>query len=117
VAGRAKRQVGEWTGDTKAQMEGLGQQVKGKAEKAMGTAKDAVHEGQTQVKGQAKKAWEIATDAVEDSKEAVQRRLQEAQRRQQEGKQMHEDGDLDPVYQSGPGPRFQGSEKSHSSQH
>jgi uncharacterized protein YjbJ (UPF0337 family) len=64
VAGRAKRQVGEWTGDTKAQMEGLGQQVKGKAEKAMGTAKDAVHEGQTQVKGQAKKAWEIATDAA-----------------------------------------------------
>ena len=33
VAGRAKRQVGEWTGDTEAQVEGATQQVKGKAEK------------------------------------------------------------------------------------
>ena len=31
VAGRAKRQVGEWTGDTNAQVEGAAQQVKGKA--------------------------------------------------------------------------------------
>ena len=29
VAGRAKRQVGEWTGDTEAQVEGATQQVKG----------------------------------------------------------------------------------------
>jgi uncharacterized protein YjbJ (UPF0337 family) len=42
VTGRVKRQVGEWTGDTDAQLEGLSQQVKGKAEKAWGHVKDAV---------------------------------------------------------------------------
>lgn len=42
AVGRAKRQVGEWTGDTEQQAEGTAQQVKGKAEKAWGTVKDAV---------------------------------------------------------------------------
>lgn len=41
AAGRAKRQFGEWTGDSKTQVEGAAQQVKGKVEKAVGTAKDA----------------------------------------------------------------------------
>ena len=36
AAGRAKRQVGEWTGDTDAQVEGAAQQIKGKAQKAVG---------------------------------------------------------------------------------
>jgi uncharacterized protein YjbJ (UPF0337 family) len=44
VAGRAKRQVGEWTGDTKAQAEGAAQQLKGKAEKAWGNVKDAARD-------------------------------------------------------------------------
>ena len=39
TAGRVKRQVGEWTGDTKTQVEGAAQQVKGKAEKAWATPK------------------------------------------------------------------------------
>ena len=42
AAGRAKRQVGEWTGDKNAQMEGAAQQIKGKAEKAWGNVKDSV---------------------------------------------------------------------------
>jgi uncharacterized protein YjbJ (UPF0337 family) len=42
AAGRAKRQVGEWTGDPKTQVEGAAQQLKGKAQKAMGNVKDAV---------------------------------------------------------------------------
>jgi uncharacterized protein YjbJ (UPF0337 family) len=42
VAGRAKRQVGEWTGDTDLQVDGAAQQLKGKAEKAVGNVKDAV---------------------------------------------------------------------------
>lgn len=46
VAGRAKRQVGEWTGDTDAQIEGAAQQVKGKVEKAVGSVKDAVHKAE-----------------------------------------------------------------------
>lgn len=44
VAGRAKRQVGEWTGDTNKQMDGAAQQVRGKAEKAWGNTKDAVRD-------------------------------------------------------------------------
>ena len=44
AAGRAKRQVGEWTGDTGAQMEGAAQQVKGKVEKAWGSLKDAARD-------------------------------------------------------------------------
>ena len=44
AAGRAKRQVGEWTGDTGTQVEGAAQQVKGKAEKAWGNVKDAAHD-------------------------------------------------------------------------
>ena len=39
AAGRVKRQVGEWTGDTDAQAEGAAQQVKGKVEKAWGTSR------------------------------------------------------------------------------
>lgn len=41
IAGRAKRQAGEWTGDLNKQMDGSAQQVKGKAEKAWGNMKDA----------------------------------------------------------------------------
>ena len=44
VAGRVKRQVGEWTGDTGTQVEGAAQQVKGKAEKAMGNIKDTARD-------------------------------------------------------------------------
>jgi len=43
AAGRAKRQVGEWTGDTKTQADGAAQQVKGKVEKAVGNARDAIN--------------------------------------------------------------------------
>ena len=44
VAGRIKRQVGEWTGDTGTQAEGAAQQVKGKVEKAWGNVKDAARD-------------------------------------------------------------------------
>ena len=43
AAGRAKRQVGEWTGDTETQVDGAAQQVKGKAEKVVGNVRDAVN--------------------------------------------------------------------------
>jgi uncharacterized protein YjbJ (UPF0337 family) len=51
MAGRTKRQIGEWTGDTQTQVEGAAQQVKGKAEKAWGNVKDAARD----VKNQAHK--------------------------------------------------------------
>jgi uncharacterized protein YjbJ (UPF0337 family) len=44
AAGRIKRQVGEWTGDTNAQVEGAAQQIKGKTEKAVGQVKDAARD-------------------------------------------------------------------------
>jgi len=44
VAGRAKRQVGEWTGDKETQAEGAAQQVKGKVQNAWGKAKDAARD-------------------------------------------------------------------------
>lgn len=44
AAGRAKRQVGEWTGDTRTQVDGATQQVKGKVEKAWGNLKDTAHD-------------------------------------------------------------------------
>jgi uncharacterized protein YjbJ (UPF0337 family) len=46
AAGRAKRQVGEWTGDTGTQVEGAVQQVKGKVEKAWGNLKDAARDAE-----------------------------------------------------------------------
>jgi len=47
TVGRVKRQTGEWTGDTKTQVEGAAQQIKGKAEKAVGNVKDAVRDAKT----------------------------------------------------------------------
>ncbi len=44
VAGRAKRQVGEWTGDKESQVKGGAQEVKGKVENAWGKTKDAVRD-------------------------------------------------------------------------
>ncbi|HUK42771.1 MAG TPA: CsbD family protein [Candidatus Acidoferrales bacterium] len=42
IAGRAERQVGEWTGDTESQAKGAAKQVEGKVQNAWGKAKDAV---------------------------------------------------------------------------
>jgi uncharacterized protein YjbJ (UPF0337 family) len=53
IAGRVKRQVGEWTGDTETQAEGAAQQVKGKVENAWGKTKDAVRDATDDVKHKA----------------------------------------------------------------
>ena len=44
IAGRVKRQAGEWTGDTRAQVEGGVQELKGGVRKAWGEIKDAARE-------------------------------------------------------------------------
>ena len=54
AAGRAKRQAGEWSGDTNAQVEGAMQQVKGKLQKAWGNAKDAARDASDEVKRERK---------------------------------------------------------------
>jgi len=51
AAGRIKRQAGEWTGDEKAQAEGLAEQAKGKARNAMGKMKDAARDAADDVRG------------------------------------------------------------------
>jgi uncharacterized protein YjbJ (UPF0337 family) len=44
IKGRIKRQAGEWTGDNDLQAEGVKDQAKGKAQNALGRAKDAVRD-------------------------------------------------------------------------
>lgn len=68
TVGRVKRQVGEWTGDTDAQLEGAGQQVKGKAEKLSGSVKDAVRDA-----ARASRQPDEQTDIIEDEHETVHR--------------------------------------------
>jgi len=50
VAGRVERQVGEWTGDTEAQVKGAAKQAEGKAQNAWGKAKDAVKDAHEDAK-------------------------------------------------------------------
>jgi uncharacterized protein YjbJ (UPF0337 family) len=50
AAGRVKRQVGEWTGDEKAQAEGLAEQAKGKMHNAVGKIKDDVRDAANKMK-------------------------------------------------------------------
>jgi uncharacterized protein YjbJ (UPF0337 family) len=50
VAGRVERQVGEWTGNEKAQAEGLAKQAEGKARNAVGKTKDAVRDAADKLK-------------------------------------------------------------------
>jgi uncharacterized protein YjbJ (UPF0337 family) len=52
IAGRAKRQVGEWTGDSNTQAEGAMEQAKGKARNAVGKVKDAARDAAHDVKGE-----------------------------------------------------------------
>jgi uncharacterized protein YjbJ (UPF0337 family) len=42
IAGRAERQVGEWTGDNESQVKGAAKQAEGKVQNAWGKVKDAV---------------------------------------------------------------------------
>ncbi len=54
VKGRVKRQVGEWTGDSETQAEGLGDQIKGKTQNAVGKMKDAARDLVDDAKGNRK---------------------------------------------------------------
>jgi uncharacterized protein YjbJ (UPF0337 family) len=66
AAGRAKRQVGEWTGNTNAQVEGAAQQLKGKTQKVVGQVKDA--------------ARDAASKDVDTDQERARRRESERER-------------------------------------
>lgn len=51
IAGRVERQAGEWTGNEKAQADGLGKQVEGKVQKAWGDLKDAGRRAEEDIRG------------------------------------------------------------------
>jgi uncharacterized protein YjbJ (UPF0337 family) len=68
AAGRAKRQVGEWTGDSKTQAEGAAQQVKGKAEKVVGSVRDALHNAGNSAKSDVETTRDIDDKTVRDRK-------------------------------------------------
>jgi uncharacterized protein YjbJ (UPF0337 family) len=44
IAGRVERQAGEWTGNEKAQAEGMAKQAEGKVRNAVGKMKDDVRD-------------------------------------------------------------------------
>jgi uncharacterized protein YjbJ (UPF0337 family) len=64
VAGRTKRQIGEWTGDTNAQIEGTAQQLKGKTEKVVGNVKDAARDFRADVERDREKAKEREAEST-----------------------------------------------------
>jgi uncharacterized protein YjbJ (UPF0337 family) len=76
AAGRAKRQVGEWTGDTQTQVDGAAQQVKGKAEKTWGNVKDAAKN----IGGEA----QSAADRDKSDRDRMERDRLEAERKHHE---------------------------------
>ena len=55
IAGRVKRQVGEWTGDAKLQDEGTMDQAEGKIQNTWGKVKDAARDVKDDVKGDVKR--------------------------------------------------------------
>jgi len=67
VVGGAKRKAGELTGDTKLQVEGMVQQVKGKVENAWGLAKDVVNDAneEAEVKHETRVEVELECSAVD----------------------------------------------------
>ena len=72
AVGSAKRHVGSMTGNTRIEVEGAVQQVKGKFETTVGKVKDAVHEAKDHIVAQNRKDEEAkhAHDEVILVKEA-----------------------------------------------
>lgn len=62
TAGRAKRQVGEWTGNSNAQVEGSLQQAKGKVQKAWGNVKEGAKNTQTEADREREREREALRD-------------------------------------------------------
>lgn len=65
IAGRAERQVGEWTGDAETQAKGTAKQAEGKVQNAWGKAKDAVTN--TDDKNKAERTDEIEAEDEEST--------------------------------------------------
>ena len=71
IVGRVERQVGEWTGDSEAQVKGAAKQAEGKVQNAWGKAKDATKDAANNVEN--KPNVNDRGDDVEDE-ESIERR-------------------------------------------
>lgn len=78
AAGRAKRQVGEWTGDTQTQADGAAQQIKGKVEKAWGNVKDAAKDAGDRLNNSAADRDQADRDRLERERLESERKHHEA---------------------------------------
>lgn len=63
IKGRVKRQVGEWTGDSKLQGEGMADQAEGKVQNTFGKAKDKMKDIADDIKGNTHPAAEPSKDS------------------------------------------------------
>jgi uncharacterized protein YjbJ (UPF0337 family) len=70
IAGRAKRQVGEWTGDEKTQAEGLAEQAKGKARNTVGKAKDAIRDAADDLRRRRENEQDIDREPLDEEEVA-----------------------------------------------
>lgn len=70
TAGRVERQVGEWTGDKEAQVQGAAKQVEGKVQNTWGNVKDATNKQveKHEAKKRADESLEAEKKAEEDDR-------------------------------------------------
>jgi uncharacterized protein YjbJ (UPF0337 family) len=73
VGGRIERQVGEWTGDPKKQVQGAAKQVEGKVQNAVGKVKDAVKKDSNASKTSAKPPQRAADSDDADEESEIRR--------------------------------------------
>ncbi|MEO6120094.1 MAG: CsbD family protein [Terriglobales bacterium] len=67
IKGRVKRQVGEWTDDSKLQGEGMADQAEGKVQNTYGQAKDKVKDFADDVKDEVNEHTGKAAEPSKDS--------------------------------------------------
>jgi uncharacterized protein YjbJ (UPF0337 family) len=70
VAGRAERQVGEWTGDKDAQVHGAAKQAEGKVQNTFGKAKDAVRDATKKNENDADRDAELENERIRSERKA-----------------------------------------------
>jgi uncharacterized protein YjbJ (UPF0337 family) len=70
VAGRVQRQVGEWTGDTEAQVKGAVKQAEGKTQNAWGKVKDAVKKPADSEKSGREESGDLSAEEREEERRA-----------------------------------------------
>jgi uncharacterized protein YjbJ (UPF0337 family) len=86
AAGRAKRQVGEWTDNGDLQVEGAAQQIKGKTQKVVGQVKDAARDAASNLD---RSNLDRKTKTERDNKTEVDTEQQRERQRESERERAH----------------------------